>query len=99
MGTEADVTAEDLALLGPRDQDMDGDDDETVPKAGLDDTDMDGDPLNEGRADMDSTGEDLDIPDGDPNDPEGDAMGQGDEENSYYSLGSDKNDNLTEGTP
>jgi len=28
-----------------------------------------------------------------------DALGQGDEENKYYSLGSADNDNVTEGTP
>lgn len=99
MGTEADVTEEDLALLGPRDQDMDGGDDEMVLKAGLDDTDMDGDPLNEGKADVDTTGDDLDIPEADLDNPANDAMGQGDEENNYYSLGSDRKDNLTEGTP
>jgi len=99
MGTEADVTEEDLALLGPRDQDMDGGEDEMVRKEGLDDTDLDGDPLNEAKADMDTTGDDLDIPDADLNDPAQDSMGQGDEENNYYSLGSDSKDNLTEGTP
>ena len=99
MGTEADVTEEDLAMLGPRDQDMDGGDDELIRKEGLDDTDFDGDPLNEAITDIDSTGDDLDIPEADGDDREKEASGQGDEENKYYSLGSDKNDHLTEGTP
>lgn len=99
MGTEADVTDEDLLILGEKDQDMDGGEDEMYAKAGLDDTDFDGEPLNEAATDMSSTGDDLDMPDEQPNNPRTDAMGQGDEENDYYSLGSDKNDEVTEGTP
>jgi hypothetical protein len=99
MGTDADVTSEDLALLGDKDQDMDGGDDEMYAKPGLDDTDLDGEPLNEAATDMSSTGDDLDLPDEEQNDPRKDAMGQGDEENDYYSLGSDRNDEVTEGTP
>ena len=99
MGTEADVTEEDLLVLGEKDQDMDGGDDEMFSKAGLDDTDFDGEPLNEAATDMSSTGEDLDLPEETPNNPKGDAMGQGDEENDYYSLGSDNNDEVVEGTP
>jgi hypothetical protein len=98
MGTEADVTDEDLLLLGEKEQDMDGGEDEMAAKGGLDDTDFEGEPLNEAAVDMSSTGEDLDM-DTEPNNPRTDAMGQGDEENDYYSLGSDKNDNVTEGTP
>ncbi|MHA4845504.1 hypothetical protein ACX0G7_15125 [Flavitalea antarctica] len=99
MGTEADVTEEDLLVLGEKDQDMDGGDDEMFSKAGLDDTDFDGEPLNEAATDMSSTGEDLDLPEETPNNPKEDAMGQGDEENDYYSLGSDNNDEVVEGTP
>ena len=98
MGTEADVTEEDLLLLGERDQDMDMGDDETIDKQGLDDTDFDGDLLNEGPVDLDSTGDDLDIPEADGDNPAKSSLGQGDEENNYYSLGSDDNDNLNEGT-
>lgn len=76
--TEADVTAEDLAILGPRDQDMDMDEDEELKARGW----------------QPVTGKDLDIPDADL---EGeDALGQGDEENSYYSLGGDRMENLRE---
>jgi hypothetical protein len=99
MGTDADVTEEDIELLGDKEQDMDGGDDEMYAKAGLDDTDFDGEPLNEAATDMSSTGDDLDMPDETPNNPRTDAMGQGDEENDYYSLGSDSNDEVTEGTP
>jgi hypothetical protein len=99
MGTEADVTKEDLLLLGEVDQDMDMNDDELTSKEGLDDTDFDGDILNEGVSNSSSIGSELDIPEADGSEPDADAMGQGDEENNYYSLGSDDNDNLTEGTP
>jgi hypothetical protein len=99
MGTEADVTDEDLLVLGDKDQDMDGGDDEMYAKAGLDDTDFDGEPLNEAATDMATTGEDLDMPEETPNNPKGDGLEQGDEENDYYSLGSDNNDEVVEGTP
>ena len=90
MGTEADVTTEDLANLGDPDQDMDMGEDEMVLTEGLDDTDADGDPLNEAASDDDSTGDDLDVPGEDQDDTRKDAMGQDDEENRYYSLGGDK---------
>jgi hypothetical protein len=79
-GTEADVTAEDLALLGSRDDDMDLGEDEELKARGY----------------TPKAGADLDIPDADMNDEAGDAMGQGDEENSYYSLGGDSKDSLEE---
>jgi hypothetical protein len=95
MGTEADVTPEDLALLGDPDQDMDLNEDELIRKEGLDDTDFDGDPLNEAAVDEDSTGDDLDIPEEDDfDDPKKDTD---DEENDYYSLGSGDKDALNEG--
>lgn len=84
MGTEADVTQEDLDMLGDPDQDQDGGDDEIVDRAGLDDTDDDGDLLNEGLSDVDTTGEELDLPYSDDDD----------EENDYYSLrGEEEDDN------
>lgn len=99
MGTEADVSAEDLELLGDRNEDSDGGDDEMMDKEGLDDTDFDGEALNEGRVDMDSTGYDLDMPTDDEDRAPNPASAPDDEENDYFSLGSDDNDNLTEGTP
>jgi hypothetical protein len=95
MGTEADVTEEDLAMLGDPDQDMDMSEDELVRKEGLDDTDFDGDPLNEAAVDEDSTGEDLDIPTEDEEDSK--KVEDDDEENDYYSLGSGDKDALNEG--
>ncbi|MET0392790.1 MAG: hypothetical protein ABW019_06595 [Chitinophagaceae bacterium] len=98
MGTESDVTAEDLALLGPRDQDMDGGDDESIQAEGLDDTDEDGDPLNEAASDAATPGDDLDVPDANPDDENRDIIGEEDEENDYYSLGDDDEEG-TEETP
>ena len=94
MGTEADVTDEDLALLGDPDQDMDMNDDELIRKEGLDDVDLEGDPLNEAAVGEDSTGDDLDMPDEDNDDPKKD---EDDEENDYYSLGGGDKDALNEG--
>lgn len=88
MGTEADVTDEDLELLGDKDQDMDGGDDELTASAQLDDTDFDGDKLNE--ADERRTGDDLDVP-GAELDDSNESIGEEDEENNYYSQ-SDNND-------
>lgn len=80
-GTEADVTKEDLLILGPKDGDLDmGEDEEIFGN-------------NEGRLDV--TGEDLDIP-GAELDDENEAIGEEDEENNYYSLGGDNHENLEE---
>lgn len=77
-GTEADVTEEDLVLLGPRDGDMDMDEDEELRQRGWEPR----------------TGKDLDVPDAATD--EGEALGQEDEQNSYYSLGGDRMENLEE---
>jgi hypothetical protein len=97
MGTEADVTEEDLLILGEKDQDMDMGEDEAPGMQGLDDTDDDGELLNEGAHSLSPTGDDLDIP-GRENRDLNEPANQ-DEENDYYSLGSDDNDETTEGTP
>lgn len=87
---EADVTEEDLALLGDPDLDQDGGDDELMDNyAGLDDTDLDGEPLNEFAGTVSATGDDLDMPDTEL-DNAGSAMILEDEENDYFSLGGDK---------
>jgi hypothetical protein len=77
MGTEADVTAEDLKVLGRVDQDLDEGDDEMLRQEGLDDIDNEGEPLNEDVADIGSSGKDLDVPTDDKDDD--------DEENEFYS--------------
>jgi hypothetical protein len=80
-GTEADVTKEDLQLLGPREGDLDLGDDELVHKSA--------------RVDDVPNEEDLDIPGSDLDDNE-EELGEEDEENNYYSLGGDRHGNLEE---
>jgi hypothetical protein len=79
-GTEADVTSDDLLILGAREGDQDLGDDELVrgkiqPIGGAD--------------------EELDIP-GTELDDENEVLGEEDEENNYYSLGGDNHENLEE---
>lgn len=78
-GTEADVTAEDLLILGARDKDMDLGEDEELKARGWEPR----------------TGKDLDMPD-DADTDIAEVTGQGDEENSYYSLGGDEMEKLEE---
>lgn len=98
-GTEADVTKDDLVILGPKERDMDMDEDEQIESNGsggafeateetvsdLDDKDL--------ADELERTGDDLDVP-GD--DVKKDEEGQEDEENDYYSLGGDEKENLEE---
>lgn len=99
-GTEADVTKDDLIALGSRDRDMDmGEDEERLPDhigsggafegtEAITERDLE---VNDDGVDkhLARTGEDLDIPEmTDATNTE--ALGQDDEENSYYSLGGDE---------
>jgi hypothetical protein len=77
-GTEADVTKEDLLILGAQDIDMD-DDEEAIDNRVL-----------SGELD---TG--LDVPGGELDDSN-EELGEEDEENNYYSLGGDRQENLEE---
>jgi hypothetical protein len=99
MGTEADVTPEERKMLED-DMYYPTQDEDSLRQARLDDTDLDGEPLNEESfgAGQAETGSDLDI-DEDVDTTASDAMGQGDEENQYFSLGGGENDNIVEGTP
>jgi hypothetical protein len=79
-GTEADVTEEDLLILGEVDQDMDlGEDEEIKSNGSL----------------LDLTGDELDVP-GSELDDANESIGEEDEENNYYSLGGDNHENLEE---
>lgn len=97
-GNEADVTPQEVTMLQRADEDMPTDDDIRLRRAELDATDTEGDPLNEASFADDVAGGDLDIAGADADDPM-EEIGEEDEENNYYSLGSDSNDNITEGTP
>jgi hypothetical protein len=80
-GTEADVTREDLELLGARDADQDLGDDELIQA--------------DARVDNVEDESELDIPGADLDD-EDESLGEEDEENNYYSLGGDRHENLEE---
>ena len=86
QGTEADVTADDLILLGDRNTDQDMNDDEDTGNARVDQADLDNDKLDENG---------LDIP-GEELDDRNEAIGEEDEENNFYSIGGDRHDNLEE---
>lgn len=98
MGNEADVSATEKTLLRRADEDMPAEDDQLLRQAELDKTDDQGDLLNEGSLATSVSGDDLDMSGVDSDDPM-EAIGEEDEENNAYSLGSDSNDNVTEGTP
>ena len=73
----------------------DGEDASNLQRARLDNTDEDGDELEES---YDVSGSDLDIP-GAELDDQNEEIGAEDEENNTYGIGSDDNDNANEGTP
>lgn len=79
-GTEADVTPEDLEILGPRDGDMDMGDDELLRGKMQ--------PVSQADDDLDIPGSELDDANED--------IGEEDEENNYYSLGGDRHEDLDE---
>lgn len=66
-----------------------GTEDDVLSEAALDDTDEDGDPLNEEGFGEEVSGDDLDVPGADQDDSD-EEIGEEDEENNEYSLS--KND-------
>lgn len=95
---DADVSATERTFLTRADEDMLVEDDPLLRQAELDKTDAQGDLLNEGSLSTSVSGADLDMAGVDADDLM-EAIGEKDEENNVYSLGSDSNDNVTEGTP
>jgi hypothetical protein len=98
MGNEADVSKEEQLTLQNAGEDMPTDDNTRLRASALDSEDLEGDPLNEASMGDDVSGGDLDTSGVDADDAM-EAIGEEDEENNTYSLGSDENDNLNEGTP
>jgi hypothetical protein len=96
-GTEADVNREERKALEQIDY-MPTRDEDNLQRARMDNVDFQGEPLNERGFGEERSGRDLDVP-GNTDETKTESMGQGDEENKYYSLGSSDNDNITEGTP
>jgi hypothetical protein len=91
MGTEADITATDREMLERGDEYMPTRDEERLQQASMDNTDFDGEPLNEASFGTERTGADLDTG-GIDEDDKMENIGEEDEENNQYSLGSDDND-------
>jgi hypothetical protein len=87
---ETDVTPLEKELLRETGESTGSDEDQDVRRAVLDNTDDDGDPLNESEGHP-LSGRDLDVP-GSEEDDENEDIGEEDEENNSYSL-SDNNDN------
>jgi hypothetical protein len=96
-GNDADVSRNEKKALEQIDY-MPTTDEDNLQNAHMDDVDFQNEPLNERSFGEERTGRDLDVP-GNTNETRTTSMGQGDEENKYYSLGSSDNDNITEGTP
>jgi hypothetical protein len=96
-GDDADVSRNERTALEQVDY-MPTTDENNLQNARMDNVDFQNEPLNEGSFGEERSGRDLDVP-GSTDETKTDALGQGDEENKYYSLGSSENDNVTEGTP
>ncbi|GAA4333652.1 hypothetical protein [Flaviaesturariibacter amylovorans] len=92
-GTEADVSADEVRALASTD--YPSDDETSLHNARLDDRDFDGDPLNEESFGQLRTGAGLDIP-GETDETDTESLGQGDEENKYFSLGGDRQESNEE---
>ena len=91
-GGDGDVNRMEQGLLA-RSAGVSGtdEDDEIMERSGLDQTDEDGEPLNEGGFAMDASGSDLDTS-GTDEDDDLENIGEEDEENNLYSLGGDNKD-------
>ena len=88
INTDTDVSADERILLEQTEQSTAGQDDINQQRATLDNTDDDGEELNQV---VDTSGVDLDVP-GSEDDDENEEIGEEDEENNSYSLGADKKD-------
>lgn len=97
MGTKADVSRDERKALAD-DNYMPTRDENDLRNARMDNVDFQGTPLNERSFGEEKSGRDLDIP-GSADETRTDAMGQGDEENKYYSLGGDDNEDTVEENP
>lgn len=91
MGKSGDITKEERKTLQAGDEYMPTRDEAYLQQASMDDTDFEGEALNERSFGEELTGSDLDIP-GSIDETNKEGLGQGDEENKHYSLGSDDND-------
>ena len=81
---ESDVSEDEKIALERSSIDVDTPDNEALYESKFDDTDFDGEKLNEDTDDV--SGKDLDVP-GAEEDDDDEAIGEEDEENNEYSLG------------
>lgn len=81
---DSDITPEELSLLDDSISNVNDGDDINLKRSALDNTDEDGEPLNEGSMADDISGEDLDVP-GAEDDDHLEEIGEEDEENNAYS--------------
>jgi hypothetical protein len=95
-GDESDVRRDERAGLGRVDY-MPTKDEDNLQRASMDSRDFEGDLLNEKEFGRDRSGRDLDVP-GSELDDRNENIGEEDEENNDYSMGSSEND-LNEGRP
>jgi len=91
MGTEADITREEKATLERGEDYMPTRDEAYLQQATMDNVDFEGEPLNEQSFGHETSGADLDTATTEEETTR-EALGQGDEENKHYSLGSGEND-------
>lgn len=91
MGTEADITREERRTLERAENYMPTRDEAYLQQASMDSTDFEGEDLNEKSFGEERSGSDLDTNTA-PDETNSEALGQGDEENKHYSLGSGDND-------
>ena len=91
MGNDADVSTEEKNDLETTDQDMPTKDEQNLRQASMDNTDEEGEDLNEQGFGKDISGVDLDVP-GTEADDANEQIGEEDEENNPYST-ADNDDN------
>jgi hypothetical protein len=97
MNTESDISKEDKLLLQQTDERMPTADEDRLRRSSLDDTDNEGDPLNERSMENARTGSDLDTS-GVDEDNRNEFIGEEDEENNTYSLGGENEADDNNGT-
>lgn len=98
MGTSADLSRNDRQMLEGAEHFHGTEDENRLRQARMDNTDFEGEPLNEAGFGEEKTGSDLDVPNSETDDAN-ERIGEEDEENNAFSMGSDSNDNMVEGTP
>ena len=96
-GDDADVSRNERKSLEQIDY-LPTTDENNLQGARMDNVDFQNEPLNERSFGEERSGADLDVP-GNNDETRTNGLREGDEENKLYSLGSDDNDNVSEGKP